>query len=108
MSHFQNMIKMELSGINSNADISSAMPDELKDAKRIVWDKFRAALMLNGANGSRHNDLKQSMAENYVMGTSEYPESPEIVLCILTVYQLPTWSTNKRRGKMRGQDLKKG
>jgi hypothetical protein len=24
------------------------------------------------------------MAEKYVTGTSEYPESPEVVLCILT------------------------
>jgi hypothetical protein len=36
------------------------------------------------------------MAKNYVTGTSEYPESQEVVLCILTAYKPPAgW--NKRR-----------
>jgi hypothetical protein len=45
--------------------------------------------MLNGANASKYGELKRSMAENYVTGTSEYPESPEVVLCILNAYQPP-------------------
>jgi hypothetical protein len=28
------------------------------------------------------------MKENFVMGTSTYPKSPEAVLCILNTYQL--------------------
>jgi hypothetical protein len=40
--------------------------------------------MLDGANGQKFGELKRGMAENYVTGTSEYPESPEVVLHILT------------------------
>ncbi len=35
VSHFPNMIKIEPYGIDSNADISSAMPDELNDAMKL-------------------------------------------------------------------------
>ena len=35
------------------------------------------------------------MAENYVIGTSEYPESPEVVLCILNAY-IPPVGWNRR------------
>ena len=45
--------------------------------------------MLNGANGQKYGELKRGMAENYVTGRSEYPESPEVVLCILAVYKPP-------------------
>jgi hypothetical protein len=45
--------------------------------------------MLSGANRAKYNDLKQSMKENFVMGTSTYPESPEAVLQILNAYQPP-------------------
>jgi hypothetical protein len=48
-----------------------------------------AAIMLNGANCEKYGELKCSMAENYVMGTSKYPESPEGVLRILNAY-VPT------------------
>ena len=61
-------------------------------------DKFLAALMLNGANAAKNNELKRSMAENYVTGTSKYPESLELVLRILNVYQSPPgWSINQRK-----------
>ncbi len=59
----------------------------------MTWRKLRekllAALILNGANRDKYGELKRSMAENYVTGTSEYPESPEVVLCILNVYVPP-------------------
>jgi hypothetical protein len=52
--------------------------------------------LLSGANGAKYNDLKQSMKENFVTGTSKYPESSEAVLRILNEYQPPAgW--NKRR-----------
>ncbi len=59
-------------------------------------EKFLAALMLNGANGTKYNELKKSMKENFMTGTSTYPRSPEAVLCILNPYQPPAgWG--KRR-----------
>jgi hypothetical protein len=76
--------------------MSKATPDKLKEAKSAVRAKFLAGLMLNGANAAKYNDLKRGMAENYVTGTSEYPESLGLVLCILNAYQLPPgWNVNQ-------------
>ncbi len=97
LTHFPNMIRKELASKNV-ADMSKATPDKLKKAKSIVRDKFLATLMLNGANTAKYNKLKRSIAENYVTGTSEYPESPELVLHILNAYQPPPeWNVNQRK-----------
>jgi hypothetical protein len=48
------------------ADMSIATSNKLKEAKSIVRDKFLATLMLNGANAAKYNELKHSIAENYV------------------------------------------
>ena len=54
--------------------------------------------MLNGTNRDKYGDLKRSMAENYVMGTSEYPESPKVVLRILNAYVPPAgWNRRIRQ-----------
>ncbi len=78
--------------------MSKATPNKFKEAKSTVRDKFLAALMLNGANAAKYNELKRSIAENYVTGTNKYPESPELVLRILNAYQLPPgWNVNRRK-----------
>ena len=62
LTHFPNMIKKELLSKNI-MDLSKASSDDLKEAKGVVREKFLAALMLNGANASKHGELKRSMAE---------------------------------------------
>jgi hypothetical protein len=97
LTHFPNMIKKEILS-KSITYPSKASADELKEAKGIVREKFLTALMLNGVNASKYGELKHSMAENYVTGTSDYPESLEVVLCILNAYQPPVgWNTNQRK-----------
>jgi hypothetical protein len=54
--------------------------------------------MLNGANHDKYGELKHSMAEKYVTGTSEYPESTEAVLRILNAYVPPVgWNIHIKR-----------
>jgi hypothetical protein len=97
ITHFPNMIKKELKSKNPGIDMSKATPDQMKEAKKTVCKKFLAALMLNGANEQKYGDLKRGMAENHVTGTSEYPESPEVLLCILTVYKPPAgWNKHRQ------------
>jgi len=107
LSHFPNMITKEIEVLFPGVDISNATSDQMKRGKKVVRDKFLAALMLNGANGQKYGELKQSIAENYVTGTSEYPNSPEVVLRILTAYKPPAgW--NNRRGQEAGAASKAG
>jgi hypothetical protein len=94
ITHFPNMLKQELEA--NGIDLSKATSKQLKDRKKTVCEKFMAALMRSGANGAKYNNLKKNMKENFVTGTSKYPESPEAVLQILNAYQPPAgW--NKRR-----------
>ncbi len=87
LTYFPNLIKKELK--TKGIDMDKASGDEKKEAKKAVCDKFLAALMLNGANHDKYGEWKRGMAENYVTGTSEYPESTEAVLCILNAYGPP-------------------
>jgi hypothetical protein len=95
MMHFPNILKKEIESMGM--DLAKATSDQLKQAKKTVRDKFLAALMLSGANGAKYNNLKRNMKENFVTGTSRYPESPEAVLRILNAYQPPVrWNRRKQ------------
>ncbi len=87
LKYFLNMIKKEL--MTKGVGMDKASADKMKESKETMREKFLAALMLNGANREKYGKLKCSMAENYMTGTSEYPESPEVVLCILNAYFPP-------------------
>ncbi len=96
VTHFPNMIKKKLESKNPGIDMRKAAPNQVKEAKKTIHKKILAAPMLDGANRQKYGELKRGMAENYVTGMNEYLESPEVVLCILTVYKPPAgW--NKRR-----------
>ncbi len=101
LTHFPNMIKKEL--LSDNLDITIATSDELKKAKKKVQEKFLAALMLDGVNCDKCGNLKRSMQENYVTGTSKYPVSPEVVMCILNAY-VPPAGWNRRMKQDGGGD----
>ncbi len=58
--------------------MGKATEEEVATAKKIVKEKFLAALMLSGANRKRYGEIKRGMAENYVTGTSKYLKSPEM------------------------------
>ncbi len=87
MTYFPKMIRKELT--TKGVDMDTTSTDKMQEAKIKVRNKFLTALMLNGANREKYGKLKRSMAENYVTGTREYPESPEVVLRILNAYLPP-------------------
>ncbi len=95
MMHFPNMLKKEIESMGT--DLAKSTSDQLKQTKKTVRDNFLAALMLSGANGAKYNDLKRNMKENFVTGTSRYPESPKAVLRILNAYHPPAgWNRRKQ------------
>jgi len=58
LSHSPNMITKEIKMLFPGVDISNATSDHMKQGKKVVRDKFLAALMLNGANGQKYGKLK--------------------------------------------------
>ncbi len=65
LTHFPNMTKKEL--LSDDLDITKATSDELKKTKKKVWEKFLAALMLNGAYHDKYGNIKRNIQENYVI-----------------------------------------
>jgi hypothetical protein len=55
MTHFPNMLKREIEA--DGTDMSKATNKQMKEGKKVVLEKFLAALMLSGANGAKYNDL---------------------------------------------------
>jgi hypothetical protein len=99
LTHFPNMIKKKL--LSDNIDVTNAIANQMKKAKKNVREKFLAALLLSGAICDKYGDLKRSMQENYLVQTSKYPDSPELVLCILNAY-VPPPSWNRQMQQDRG------
>jgi hypothetical protein len=58
ITHFSNMIKKELKLKNPCVDMSKETPNQMKEAKKTVGEKFLAALMLDGANGQKRDGRK--------------------------------------------------
>jgi hypothetical protein len=76
----------------------------MRDAKKKGHNKFLAALMLSGVNREKYGKLKRSLGENYVTGTSKYPESPEAVLRILSTYTPPPGWNRRLKQEGGGKD----
>ncbi len=73
--------------------------------ENIVWNTVMGQYkQFNGANRDKYGDLKRSMAENYVTGTSEYPESHEVVLRILNALGPKGYLINVARGSVVNED----
>jgi hypothetical protein len=71
LTHFPNLLKQELKA--KELDLSTATTEKLKEGKKTVGEKFLAALMPNGANGTKYNDLKRSIKENFCDGDKYLP-----------------------------------
>ena len=101
LAHFPNMLKKELKvAKEENQNTGKATDQEQAKAKKVVREKFLAALMLSKVNCDKYGELKRSMAENYMTGTGEYPKSPEMVLPILNAYVPPPgWNRHAKQSR---------
>ena len=75
--------------------VSSATTADKKAAADTARDKFCAALMLGGANIKRYQPLKNNLANNFAMGTDNYPATMDGVLDLLNNYTPPTNSSRQ-------------
>ncbi len=56
-------------------------------AKEDASEVVKAALLINGADKQRYANLKDKLANNYLLGMDQYPNMFDKVLCILGNYQ---------------------
>ena len=65
----------------------NATAAEKRDAKEDATEAVKAALLISGANKTKSGRLKVKLANNYLLGTDQYPDTYENAMCILGNYQ---------------------
>jgi hypothetical protein len=73
---------------------------ERSKAKEEVMDAVKAVLLISGADKRRYGRLKEQLANNYLLGTDQYPYTLEEASRILGNYQVarPSSFADRRRG----------
>ena len=75
-------------------------PDDaqLKPAEEVLVEQVKAALLISGASRSKFGKLKDELANNYLLGTNQYPDTYEKAQRILSNYQNTRVSACTPRG----------
>jgi hypothetical protein len=68
-------------------DSDNVMAKEFEAAEDEVTKAVKAALLISGANKARYLRLKEQLATNYLLGTSQYPNTFKKATMILGNYQ---------------------
>ncbi len=56
-------------------DVNSIMDAERRAAEEEVSDTLKAALVISRADKQQHRKLKDELANNYLLGTDQYPDT---------------------------------
>ncbi len=81
------MIDALLKDTSRVANVGSPMPDEKKKAEEDAIESVKAALLISGADRNRYWKLKDELANNYLLGTDQYPDTFNKAMRILGNYQ---------------------
>jgi hypothetical protein len=85
------------------ANVAKPMVAEITKAEEDASEAVKAALLISGADKTRFGRLKDELANNYLLGSDQYPDTYEKAMRILGNYQ--TTRTNKT---FRGDGTKSG
>ena len=61
--------------------------DQLEAAQNVAVEQVKAALLISGADRRKFGKLKDELANNYLLGTDQYPDTLEKAGRILANYQ---------------------
>jgi hypothetical protein len=76
---------------------SSATPTKIKNLEEEASESVKAVLLISGADKRRYGQLKDELANNYLLGTDQYPDTFDKAMRILGNYQVlkPSGSTGR-------------
>ena len=67
--------------------ITNPSPTELADAEDVSIEQVKAAMLISGASRQRYGKLKDELANDYLLGADNYPDTLEKAARILANYQ---------------------
>ncbi len=68
-------------------DVNKVTPKERREAEETACKVVKAALLISSADKRQYSKLKDKVANNYLLGTDQYPDKFDKVLRILGNYQ---------------------
>ncbi len=68
-------------------NVHNMTPKECTEAKETACRAVKAAMLISGADKQRYDKLRDKLANNYLLGTNQYPNTFDKALCILGNYQ---------------------
>ncbi len=74
-------------------DVNNVTPKERREAEETACKAVKAALLISGADKWRYSKLKDKLANNYLLGSDQYPDTFDKALRILGNYQTNKSST---------------
>ena len=85
----QGLVKGLLRAPGRVNDQNNITEQEQQDAVDEVAEAVKAALLISGADKRRYGKLKEQLANNYLLGTNQYPNTLEKATRVLGNYQVP-------------------
>ena len=85
----QGLVKGLLRAPGRVNDQNNITEQEQQDAVDEVVEAVKAALLISGADKRRYGKLKEQLANNYLLGTNQYPNTLEKATRVLGNYQVP-------------------
>ena len=80
----QELVEAEL----KKQGIGTPDAEQLKAAVAVSTEQVKAALLISSASRSKYGKLKDELANNYLLGTDQYPDTFEKAQRILSNYQM--------------------
>ncbi len=68
-------------------DVHNTTPKEHAETKETACKAVKAAMLISGADKRQYGKLRDELANNYLLGTDQYPNTFDKALCILGNYQ---------------------
>ena len=83
----QGMIEAMLKDSTRAANVGKRTVAEISKTEDNATEAVKTALLISGADKMRFRRLKNKLANNYLLGTDQYPDTYEKAVCILGNYQ---------------------
>ncbi len=74
-------------------NVHNVTPKERVEAEETVCEAVKAAMLISDADKWQYGKLRDELANNYLLGTNQYPDTFDKAVCILGNYQTSKSST---------------
>ncbi len=74
-------------------NVHNVTPKECMEAEETVCEVVKAAMLISGVDKRRFGKLRDKLANNYLLGTNQYPNTFDKAVRILGNYQTSKSST---------------